>query len=89
MDFDSISGSCCRGCIKRVIQLSSAAAISGIGDVGEIDESSWNEGALNEVKARGRAASPVSNYQASTYMAEKGALNNNTHIVVTNLNASI
>ncbi|KLO11371.1 NAD-binding protein [Schizopora paradoxa] len=59
--------------IKRVTQLSSAAAITGAADVGNIDERNWNDGALNEVKTKGRAANQVAKYQVSTYLAEKAA----------------
>lgn len=67
--------------IKRLIQLSSAAAITGAEDVGEIEERHWNEGALTEVKTNGRTASPVSKYQASTYLAEKDVTFHTIHML--------
>jgi len=53
--------------------LSSAAAITGDGDVGVIDETRWNAEAITDVNEHGRSAAQPNKYRASKTLAEKAA----------------
>lgn len=58
--------------IKRVILLSSLAAITNASDVGMIDETRWNTKAVADIDENGRSATQSNKYRASKVLAEKG-----------------
>ena len=59
--------------VKRVIVLSSTAAVVRDKPNGVLDESSWNEDAIAEVNEKGREATPGGKYRASKTLAERAA----------------
>lgn len=60
--------------VKRIIVLSSTAAVFNAAPFGAtLDESSWNEAMVAEVKEKGRDAAQVSKYCASKTLAERAA----------------
>ncbi|KAH8109989.1 NAD-binding protein [Phellopilus nigrolimitatus] len=59
--------------LQRIAVLSSGAAVAGSSDRGELDERTWNEESVAEVRERGRAASQSAKYRASKALAEKAA----------------
>ena len=62
------------GSVKRVVVLSSTAALFRVPtEPTVLDESAWNEQAIADVKAKGRAASAVTKYRASKTLAERAA----------------
>lgn len=61
-----------RPSVKRVVLLSSVAAVKGSSDVGSIDESHWNEEAVANVQQHGRNANHPDKYRASKCLSEKG-----------------
>ena len=58
--------------LKRIVVTSSCAAISNPEDTGILDESSWNESNIREIKEKGRNAGQPAKYRASKSLAEKG-----------------
>ncbi|KAI0031595.1 NAD-P-binding protein [Vararia minispora EC-137] len=60
--------------IRRVVILSSGAAVvQPAKDHTVFDESSWNDAAVEELKQKGDAASPLTLYRASKVLAERSA----------------
>ena len=60
--------------VKRIVVLSSTAAVVSVVPEGTtLDESSWNEGSIAEVKAKGRDAAASDKYRASKTLAERAA----------------
>ena len=64
------------GAVQRVVVLSSTAAVLRVPPPGQslvLDESSWNEQAITDVKAKGRDADAATKYRASKTLAERAA----------------
>ena len=61
------------GNIKRIIILSSVAAIGLYKTDSEHTEEEWNDRAINDVKANGKASNGNMKYMASKTLAERGA----------------
>ncbi|KAJ7016547.1 hypothetical protein C8F04DRAFT_1160741 [Mycena alexandri] len=60
--------------IKRVVVTSSTAAVLNVAPTPQIlDESNWNDQAVEEVTEKGRAASAAAKYRASKMLAERAA----------------
>ena len=60
--------------VKRIIVLSSVAAVSNPAPEGAVlDETWWNEAMVSEIKEKGREASPLVKYCASKTLAERAA----------------
>ncbi|KAH9918737.1 NAD(P)-binding protein [Epithele typhae] len=59
--------------VKRVIVLSSTAAVLGPYSGTPLDESHWNQDSIDEVKAKGRDAANHMKYRASKTLAERAA----------------
>ncbi|TEB22503.1 D-lactaldehyde dehydrogenase [Coprinellus micaceus] len=61
--------------LKRVVITSSCAAVITIQPTARtFSELDWNEQSIDEVKAQGRAAAPMTKYRASKTLAERAAL---------------
>jgi len=66
--------------IKRIVILSSTAAISNAPNPGKVyTEEDWNDAAINAVKKDGKAAAGNEKYSASKTLAEKGKQNERGH----------
>ena len=52
--------------------LSSCDSVFQLSDEGILNESNWNEQAIQEVKAMGKEATQPAKYRASKCLAEKG-----------------
>lgn len=70
--------------LKRVVVLSSCAAVSSFLDIGLLNESNWQEDHVAEIHEKGKNASPPAKYRASKTLAERGLcswlhLDQNTH----------
>lgn len=62
--------------IKRIVILSSTAAVSNTPNPGKIyTEEDWNNAAVEAVEKRGKEASGGEKYSASKTLAEKGECN--------------
>ena len=60
--------------VKRIIVLSSTAAVINLAPEGStLDETSWNEFMVADVKEKGKDASPLFKYCASKTLAERAA----------------
>ncbi|KAJ7034205.1 D-lactaldehyde dehydrogenase [Mycena alexandri] len=60
--------------IKRVVVTSSTAAVLNVAPTPQIlDESNWNDQAVEEVTEKGRAASAAAKYRVSKMLAERAA----------------
>ncbi|KAI1798372.1 NAD(P)-binding protein [Ganoderma leucocontextum] len=60
--------------VKRVVLTSSCTAIAAPGMEGAtVDERDWNEGSIQEVRTKGRAAHPIDKYRASKTLSERAA----------------
>ena len=58
--------------LKRIAITSSCAAVSNPDSTGLLDERSFNEGNIIEIREKGRDATQVGKYRASKSLAEKG-----------------
>lgn len=59
--------------IKRIVITSSCASVSDPTHEGLLDEQSWNEGNIVEIREKGRGATQLAKYRASKSLAEKAA----------------
>ncbi|KAJ7064076.1 D-lactaldehyde dehydrogenase [Mycena amicta] len=60
--------------VKRIVVTSSVAAVLNVSDKPQtLNESNWNEQAVQEVEEKGRDASAASKYRASKMLAERAA----------------
>ena len=59
--------------IKRIVILSSTAALHSLGHFGPVDESMWNTVDIDEVNEKGKEAAQVSKYTVSKSLSEKAA----------------
>lgn len=59
--------------VKRVVVLSSTAAIQSVGIAKTFTEADWNDAAVKAVETDGKDASPMDAYMASKTLAERAA----------------